>query len=61
MDIFREHLVELERVISESELLGLVVVTGDFNAHLGKLGGSREAGDVNVQEVLLHEMMEGAI
>ena len=57
MDIFREYLVELEHVISELELLGPVVVTGDFNAHLGKLGGSRGAGDVNVQGVLLHEMM----
>ena len=58
MDIFREHLVELEHVISESELLGPVVVTGEFNAHIGKLGGSRGAADVNLQRVLLHEMME---
>ena len=57
MDIFREHLVELEHVISESELLGPVVVADDFNAHLGKLGGSRGAGDVNVQGVLIYEMM----
>ena len=57
MDIFREHSVEFERVISELELLGPVVVTGDFNAHLGKLGGSRGAGDVNMQGVLLHKMM----
>ena len=57
MDNFREHLVELERVVRESELLGPVMVTGDFNAHLGKLGGSRAAGDLNVQGVLLHGMM----
>ena len=30
-----EHLVELVRVVSESELLGSVIVLGDFNAHLG--------------------------
>lgn len=57
MDIFREHLAELEHAISESELLGPVVVTGDFNVHLQKLGGSRRDDDVNVQGVLLHEMM----
>lgn len=34
------------------------MVTGEFNAHLGKLGGSRGAADVNLQRVLLHEMME---
>ena len=33
------HLIELERVISESDELGLVVVLGDFNAHLA--GASR--------------------
>ena len=35
VDCYREHLVELERVISESELQGPVMVLGDFNAHLG--------------------------
>ena len=49
---FGLHLIELERVISESDkLLGLVVVLGDFNAHLA--GVSK-----NVQGVLLQEVME---
>lgn len=33
------------------------VVVGDFNAHLGILGGARGVGDPNMQGVLLHEMM----
>lgn len=37
IDSYREHLVELEWIISESELLGPVVVAGDLNAHLGDL------------------------
>ena len=35
---YRDHLIELERVISEFSLLGPVVILGDFNAHLGSLG-----------------------
>ena len=35
VDCYREHLVEFEHVISESELHGPVMVLGDFNAHLG--------------------------
>ena len=58
MDCYREHLIELDRVVSESEHLGPVVVLGDFNAHLGRLGGGRGAGDPNVQGVLLQEFME---
>lgn len=53
----RSHVVELELVISELKLLGPVVVGGDFNAHLGELGGPRECGGINVQGVLMHEMM----
>ena len=51
LDCYREHLIELERVISESDELGLVVVLGDFNAHLA--GASR-----NVQGVLLQEVLD---
>ena len=31
---YKEHLVELERVLSESETLGSVVILDDFNTHL---------------------------
>ena len=34
VDCYREHMKELERVVSESRLLGPVTVLGDFNAHL---------------------------
>ena len=39
VDCYREHLVELEHVVSESRLLGPVAVLGDLNAHLGLLEG----------------------
>ena len=55
LDCNKEHLVELERVVSESELLGPVIVLGDFNAHLGGYVGP---GEPNVQKVLLQEVME---
>ena len=55
LDCYKEHLVELERVVSESELLGPVIVLGDFNAHLGGYVG---AGEPNVQGVLLQEVVE---
>ena len=54
VDCYREHLVELERVISESELQGPVMVLGDFNAHLG----GEIVGEQNLQGVLLQEVLE---
>ena len=35
VDLYHNSLVELERVISESERWGPVIIAGDFNAHLG--------------------------
>lgn len=55
--MYRQYLVELEQVISDSLLLGPVVVVGDFHAHLGSFGGSRGLGDINAQGVMLHELM----
>ena len=48
-----EHLKELGKVVSESQLLGPVTVLGDFNAHLGGWECQQ-----NIQGVLLQEMME---
>ena len=53
VDCYREHMKELEKVVSESRLLGPVTVLGDFNAHLG--GWECEQ---NMQGVLLQEMLE---
>ena len=39
MQVFCDHLIELERLVTEAQQCGLVVVLGDFNAHLGHLGG----------------------
>ena len=53
IDCYREHLKELERVVSESQLLGPVTLLGDFNAHIGGWECQQ-----NIQGVLLQEMME---
>ena len=58
LECYRDHLIELERVISESSLLGPVIILGDFNAHLGSLGGKKGQDDPNVQGVLVSEVME---
>ena len=42
VDHYREHLVELEHMVSESRLLGPVAIPGDFIAHLGLLEGESQ-------------------
>ena len=39
MECYSVHLIELERVVSEHQPHGPVIIMGDFNAHLGTLGG----------------------
>ena len=38
---YYEQLIELERVVCKSALLGPVTLLGDFKAHLGKMCGER--------------------
>ena len=47
MECYSEHLIELERVVSEHQPHGPVIIMGDFNAHLGTLGGERGMGQPN--------------
>ena len=42
LDCFREHLVELETLVSKSQHVGAVVVVGDVNSHIGSLVGQGE-------------------
>ena len=58
MDYYREPLQELERNISDFVLLGPVIILGDFNAHLGSLGGVRGSGNPNLQGDLLSDIMD---
>ena len=53
-----EHLVELESLISEGQKLGPVLIAGDFNAHLGPLGGVRGQGIPNQQGVFLKQLLD---
>ena len=57
IDCYGEHLIELERLISEGQQLGPIVITGDFNAHLGTLDGVRGQGSPNQQGILLHQLL----
>ena len=57
-DYYLECIVELERITEESKQLGPTIIMGDFNAHLGTLGGPRGRGDPNSQGVLLHELLQ---
>ena len=57
IDYYRECLAVLEEVVSASMQLGPTIVAGDFNAHLGTLGGPRGLGNPNQQGVLLDLML----
>ena len=51
-----DHLVELEQLVTEAQQYGLVMVLGDFNAHLGHLGGSLGSGSApNPQGLIVKE------
>ena len=56
VDCYLRHMQELERIVSESRLLGPVTVLGDFNAHLG--GWECMRVEHAMQGVLLQEMLE---
>ena len=43
--------------MTEYQQSGPVVIMGDFNAHLGKLGGERGVGEPNHQGILLYELL----
>ena len=47
-------------MISSFQRNGPVVITGDFNAHLGKDSGPRVCGDKNAQGILLQELINRA-
>ena len=50
-------MVDLEKIISDSTILGPVVVAGDFNAHLWYLWGPRASSITNCQGLLLGELL----
>ena len=57
MECYSEHHIELERFISEHQQHGPMVIMGDFNAHLGTLGGGTGIGKPNQQAILLHQLI----
>ena len=58
VELYHESLIELERVISESEHWGPVIIAGDFNAHLGPTWGPRAHENPNLQGILLGEVLD---
>ena len=57
IDLYCSCLTDLEQLIFESRQLGRSVVMGDFNAHLGSLGGPKGSGNPNQQGFLLHQLV----
>ena len=54
--MFCDHLIDLEWLVTEAQQCGIVVVLGDFNAHLGHLGGVRgSSGSPNPHGLLVKE------
>ena len=54
LDCFREHLQELEHMISDAALVGALAVLGDFNTSQGSCGGRRGVGWTDAGSVLYH-------
>ena len=54
---YEEYLIELENAISFLQFDGPVLVLGDFNAHLGSLGGIQGSGDINAHGQLLMDLI----
>ena len=58
MEYYQDQFVELERIVLESKTLGLMIVMGDFNAHLCPPVGVNSCNTgPNVQGVPLDELM----
>lgn len=58
VECYREHIVELERLICEYQQCGPVVVAGDFNAHLGSLGGPRRSGCPDQPGIIVKDLID---
>ena len=58
IDLHRDCLSKLEKVISGSECMGPAIVAGDFNAHLGSICGPRVEYNSNLQGVLLEDLLD---
>ena len=54
-ELYCSCLTELEKLVYESKHLGPTAVLGDFNGHLGDLGGPKENGSTNSHGLLLHQ------
>lgn len=59
-DLYRSCLIDLEQLVYESKQLGPTTILGDFNTHLGCLGGPKGSGNPNSQGILLqrHNIVE---
>ena len=58
LETYCEHLIELERLVSEGQRLGPVLIAGDFNAHLGPLGGTRGQDNPNQEGIILKQLLD---
>ena len=58
LDEYKEYLSKLEQAILSTPHDGLVIITGNFNAHLGSLAGSHNPHSPNGRGLLLKELID---
>ena len=57
-NVYKEYLQELENVVCALQTAGPVLITGDFNAHIGMINNSRAQCQSNPRGKLLMEMID---
>ena len=58
LSVYKEYLQELENIVCALQTAGPVLITGDFNAHIGMINNSRAHCQSNHQGKLLMEMID---
>ena len=59
LDYYRDTLIELEELISDSSTYSPVVITGDFNAHLDQMWGPCGFNATNPQGLMVGDLLMG--
>ena len=57
-DSFQQCITDLEEVNSLDSISTVVIITGDFNAHLGPLAGPRGSGTTNNRGIALKKFID---
>ena len=58
MVIYKRYVEQLENIIYQLHARGTLIIMGDFNAHIGNLGGPRCFGEINSRGLAIRDMIE---